>query len=60
MTGTNKAAVLIAESPADYATHVLAVADAEFRKLLHDPWEVFSRAVQPVLWLVLFGEVMAR
>ena len=48
------------EAPADYATHVYAVADAEFRKLLHDPWEVFSRAVQPVLWLVLFGEVMAQ
>jgi len=44
----------------DYATQVLAVADAEARKLRHDPWELLSRAIQPVLWLVLFGEVMAQ
>ncbi len=44
----------------DYLIYIHAVADAEIRKLLHDPWEVFGRAVQPVLWLVLFGEVMAR
>jgi ABC-2 type transport system permease protein len=43
-----------------FATQVLAVADAEVRKLRHDPWELASRAVQPVLWLVLFGGVMAR
>ncbi len=45
---------------AGYGTQVLAVADAEVRKLRHDPWELFSRAVQPVLWLVLFGGVMAQ
>ena len=44
----------------DYATHVMAVADAEVRKLRHDPWELGSRAIQPILWLVLFGEVMAQ
>ncbi|MBZ5610648.1 MAG: ABC transporter permease [Acidobacteriia bacterium] len=38
----------------------MAVADAEIRKLRHDPWELVSRAVQPILWLVLFGEVMAQ
>ncbi len=44
----------------DYATQVLAVADAERRKLRHDPMELVSRAVQPALWLVLFGQVMAK
>jgi ABC-2 type transport system permease protein len=44
----------------DYATQVLAVADAEVRKLRHDPWELVSRGIQPVLWLVLFGGVMAQ
>src|SRR5579871_4113131 len=44
----------------DYATHIMAVADAEIRKLRHDPWELLSRAIQPILWLVLFGEVMAQ
>ncbi len=38
----------------------LAVADSEVRKLIHDPLEVFTRAVQPVLWLMIFGQVMGR
>ena len=43
-----------------YFTQLLAVADAEVSKLRHDPWELFSRGIQPMLWLILFGEVMAR
>lgn len=45
---------------AAYATEVYAVADAEVRKLRHDPSELLTRAVQPTIWLVLFGEVMAQ
>ena len=44
----------------DYATQTFAVTAAEARKLWHDPMDLVSRAVQPVLWLVLFGQVMAR
>ena len=44
----------------DYTTQVVAVADAEWRKLEHDPTELASRAIQPALWLVLFGKVMAQ
>ena len=44
----------------DYATQTFAVAAAEVQKLRHDPLELLTRAVQPVLWLMLFGEVMAR
>jgi len=44
----------------DYATQVFAVAVAEVQKLRHDPVELATRAVQPVLWLLLFGGVMAR
>jgi ABC-2 type transport system permease protein len=44
----------------DYLTQIFAVAAAEVQKLWHDPLELFTRAVQPVLWLVLFGEVMAQ
>ena len=29
-------------------------------KLFRDPTEVFTRAVQPVLWLVVFGQVFSR
>jgi ABC-2 type transport system permease protein len=43
-----------------YVTEVHAVADAEIRKLRHDPSELATRAIQPAIWLVLFGEVMAQ
>jgi len=41
-----------------YAT--AAVAQAEIRKLRRDPTELFSRAVQPVLWLAVFGQVFSK
>jgi ABC-2 type transport system permease protein len=44
----------------DYGTQVWAVAATELRKLRHDPWELVTRAVQPILWLTLFGQVMAH
>jgi ABC-2 type transport system permease protein len=49
-------------SPAlgDYVNQTMGVAAAEVQKLYHDPLELLTRAVQPVLWLMLFGEVMAR
>ena len=34
--------------------------DAEVRKLRHDPLELVTRAVQPLLWLGVFGNVMAQ
>jgi ABC-2 type transport system permease protein len=36
------------------------IADFEIRKIAHDPTEVLLRAVQPALWLLIFGQVMAR
>lgn len=44
----------------DFCVQVFAIADAEFRKLRHDPIELVTRAVQPTLWLLLFGQVMAQ
>lgn len=44
----------------DTGTQILGVADAEMRKLRHDPTELLSRAIQPALWLLLFGQVMAQ
>lgn len=38
----------------------LAIAELEVRKLRRDFTELITRAVQPVLWLVLFGGVFAR
>ena len=45
---------------AGYITQVLAVADTEVRKLRHDPSELMTRALQPAIWLLLFGQVMAQ
>ena len=39
-------------------TYVLA--EMETRKLLHDPTELISRAVQPILWLGIFGEALSK
>ena len=44
----------------EYVTQTFGVAAAEVQKLRHDPLELLTRAVQPVLWLMLFGGVMAR
>jgi ABC-2 type transport system permease protein len=41
-----------------YKTSVIA--ELEVRKLRHDPTELITRAVQPALWLVVFGEVFTR
>ncbi len=37
-----------------------AIVEVELIKLMRDPTEVISRAVQPVLWLVVFGQVLAQ
>lgn len=47
-------------SSAGYAIQVYAVAAAELGKLRHDPTELLTRALQPVIWLLLFGQVMAQ
>ena len=37
-----------------------AIGAAELSKISRDPTELFSRAIQPVLWLVIFGQVFSR
>ncbi len=37
-----------------------AIVEVELIKLMRDPTELISRAVQPVLWLVIFGQVLAQ
>jgi ABC-2 type transport system permease protein len=37
----------------------LSVGEMEVRKLRHDPTELVTRAVQPALWLLVFGEVLS-
>ena len=50
----------VSQALGDYVNQTMGVAAAEVQKLYHDPLELLTRAVQPVLWLMLFGEVMAR
>ena len=39
---------------------ISAVSEADLRKLIHDPVELLTRMVQPLLWLTIFGQVFAR
>lgn len=44
----------------DYLSQTVALSEAEFKKLFRDPTELFTRAVQPILWLTIFGQVFSR
>ncbi|MEM0021361.1 MAG: ABC transporter permease [Fervidicoccaceae archaeon] len=39
---------------------IIAMAELELRRISHDPIELFTRAVQPIFWIAIFGSVMAR
>jgi len=45
---------------AQFIDKTLVIAELEVRKLRHDPTELITRAVQPALWLLVFGEVFTR
>ena len=36
------------------------MAEMEIRKIFHDPTELITRAIQPILWLGIFGEAMSQ
>lgn len=42
---------------ADFIYKTYVVAELEVRKLRNDPTELLTRAVQPALWLLIFGDV---
>jgi ABC-2 type transport system permease protein len=46
-------------APVRFALDAWTIAEVELRKLRHDPTELFTRAVQPLLWLLVFGQVLA-
>ncbi|MFA5311789.1 MAG: ABC transporter permease [Methanomassiliicoccales archaeon] len=43
-----------------YLEKMFAIFQLEVKKLRHEPSELLMRAVQPVLWLLVFGGVMAQ
>jgi ABC-2 type transport system permease protein len=44
----------------NFLNKILVIAELEVRKLKHDPTELFTRALQPALWMLVFGEVFTR
>ena len=48
------------DAAVSYVNKVLALGTVELQKLRHDQWDVITRSVQPVLWLLLFGSVFTR
>ncbi len=45
---------------AAFTGKTLVIAELELRKIRHDPSELLTRAAQPALWLLVFGQVFAR
>src|SRR5207253_5920223 len=43
-----------------YLSKTLAITEMEVQKLMHNQWDVVTRSIQPVLWLLLFGGVFGR
>jgi ABC-2 type transport system permease protein len=43
-----------------FVRNTLVITELELRKIRHDPSELFTRAVQPALWLLIFGQVFSR
>ncbi len=43
-----------------FVDKTLVITELEARKLRHDPTELATRAIQPALWLLVFGQVFAQ
>lgn len=39
---------------------ISAIVGMDVRKLRHDPFELVTRMIQPAVWLLIFGQAMAR
>src|SRR5581483_1634065 len=50
----------VEEVGAAFLAHAYAIAAVECRKMVRDPTDLFTRAVQPLLWLLVFGQVFTR
>ena len=64
LNGLANSSILIPTNPlaagAAFVGKTLTITELEIRKLRHDPTELITRAIQPVLWLLLFGAVFTR
>src|SRR5512146_2724078 len=48
------------QSARRFVSKTFVIAGMEVRKLSHDPTELLTRAVQPALWLLVFGQVFTQ
>jgi ABC-2 type transport system permease protein len=39
---------------------IIAIVETDVRKLRHDPYELLTRMIQPAIWLLIFGQAMAK
>ncbi|TVQ26859.1 MAG: multidrug ABC transporter permease [Leptolyngbya sp. DLM2.Bin15] len=44
----------------EFIAKTLVAAELDIRKLRHDPFQLMMRAVQPVMWLIIFGQVFTQ
>jgi ABC-2 type transport system permease protein len=42
------------------ASRIVTLCWVELRKIRHDRTELYTRAIQPILWLLIFGETFSR
>ena len=47
-------------SVARLASRIVTLCWVELRKIRHDRTELYTRAIQPALWLLIYGEVFTR
>jgi ABC-2 type transport system permease protein len=60
VSGLSPKVVYLWSGLASYIGKTLTIVGLEVRKLRHDSTELITRAVQPTLWLLVFGEVFTR
>jgi len=39
---------------------IAVIVETDLRKLRHDPYELLTRMIQPVIWLLIFGQAMEK
>ncbi|MFH0962572.1 MAG: ABC transporter permease [Planctomycetota bacterium] len=50
----------LAAAIAGFVGKTITIAELEARRLRHDPTELITRAAQPALWLIVFGQIFTR
>lgn len=60
MSKTHEEPFLTSNTWVQRSEQVIAIVEADIRKLRHDPFELFTRMIQPAIWLLIFGQAMAN